>query len=94
MPQIRRIAVFAYIYEGAPNWAATDGVVTITAPDQPPIEVRMTEGRNDRGFCGIASLENVGGSFKISRLVEYFRDHSEYDARLGFGLKWSSGRKD
>ena len=92
--QIRRIAVFAYIYEGAPNWAATDGVVTITAPDQPPIEVRMTEGRNDRGFCGIASLENVGGSFKISRLVEYFRDHSEYDARLGFGLRWGAGRKD
>ena len=92
--QIRRIAVFAYIYEGAPNWASTDGVVTITAPDQPPIEVRMTEGRNDRGFCGIAALENVGGTFKISRLVEYFRDHSECDARLGFGLRWGAGRKD
>ncbi|MCC6926715.1 TerD family protein [Novosphingobium sp.] len=90
----RRIAIFAYIYEGAPNWAATDGVVTITAPDQPPIEVRMTEGRNDRGFCGIAVLENEGGTLKITRLVEYFRDHSEYDRRLGFGLRWSAGRKD
>ena len=92
--QLRRIAIFAYIYEGAPNWASTDAVVTITAPDQPPIEVRMTEGRNDRGFCGVAVLENVGGTLKITRLVEYFRDHSEYDERLGFGLRWTAGRKD
>jgi tellurite resistance protein TerA len=91
---IRRVAIFAYIYEGAPNWSSTDGVVTITAPDQPPIEVRMTEGRNDRGFCGIAVLENEGGQLKITRLVEYYRDHSEYDQRLGFGFRWSAGSKD
>ncbi|MBS3928646.1 MAG: TerD family protein [Sphingomonadales bacterium] len=93
-PAFRRIAIFAYIYEGAPNWSSTDGVVTITAPDQPPIEVRMTEGRNDRGFCGIAVLENEGGQIKVTRLVEYFRDHSEYDQRLGFGLRWTAGSKD
>jgi tellurite resistance protein TerA len=92
--QFRRIAIFAYIYQGAPNWASTDGVVTITAPDQPPIEVRMTEGRNDRGFCGIAVLENVGGALKITRLVEYFRHHADYDERLGFGMRWTAGRKD
>jgi len=90
----RRIAIFAYIYEGAPNWASTDGVVTITAPDQPPIEVRMTEGRNDRGFCGIALLENDNGALRITRLVEYYRDHSEYDQRLGFGFRWTAGSKD
>ena len=90
----KRIAIFAFIYEGAPNWASTDGVETITAPDQPPIEVRMTEGRNDRGFCGIALLENDNGALKITRLVEYYRDHSEYDQRLGFGFRWTSGRKD
>ncbi|MEG2731671.1 TerD family protein, partial [Brevundimonas sp.] len=28
--QIKRIALFCYIYDGAPNWQATDGVVTIT----------------------------------------------------------------
>ena len=92
--QLRRVAIFAYIYEGALNWSATDGVVTITAPDQPPIEVRMTEGRNDRGFCGIAVLENDGGALKITRLVEYFRHHAEYDQRLGFGLRWTAGSKD
>lgn len=92
--KFRRIAIFAYIYEGAPNWASTDGVVTITAPDQPPIEVRMTEGRNDRGFCGIAILENDNGALKVTRLVEYYRDHSEYDQRLGFGFRWTAGRKD
>jgi tellurite resistance protein TerA len=92
--EIKRIAIFAYIYEGAPNWAATDGVVTITAPDQPPIEVRMTEGRNDRGFCGIALVENDRGALKITRLVEYFKHHAEYDRRLGWGMRWAAGSKD
>ena len=90
----RRIAIFAYIYEGAPNWASTDGIVTIVAPGQPPIEVRMTEGRNDRGFCGVALLENDNGALRVTRLVEYFRNHSEYDRRLGFGLRWAAGSKD
>ena len=29
---IRRILVFAFIYEGVPNWAAADGVVTLYPP--------------------------------------------------------------
>jgi tellurite resistance protein TerA len=31
--QIERIVIYAYIYQGAAQWAATDGVVTIKIPD-------------------------------------------------------------
>ena len=41
--KIERILIFAFIYDGAPNWKATDGVVTIFVPGQSEIEVRMNE---------------------------------------------------
>lgn len=92
--QLKRIAIFANIYDGVPNWQQTDGVVTVTMPDQPPIEVRMTEGRNDKRLCGIVLLENDGGTIKVTRIVDYFRDQSELDRAFGWGLQWTSGRKD
>lgn len=92
--QIRRVAVFANIYGGVPNWQQTDGVVTVTMPDQPPIEVRMTEGRNDKRLCGIVLLENQGGALKATRIVDYFRDQGELDRAYGWGLRWVAGSKD
>ena len=91
---IKRIAIFANIYDGAPNWNTTDGVVTVNMPDQPPIEVRMTEGRNDKRLCGVVLLENVGGTLKASRIVDYFRDQSELDRAFAWGLNWRAGSKD
>lgn len=92
--KIRRIALFCYIYEGAPNWQATDGVVTITMPDQPPIEIRMTDGPSNRGFCGLAIIENVNGTMKFTRLIEYFQGHRDFDNRVGWGMRWQAGSKD
>lgn len=91
---VRRIVVFANIYDGVPNWQQTDGVVTVTMPDQPPIEVRMTEGRNDRRLCGIVLIENDGGRLKATRVVEYVRDQQVLDERFGWGLRWVAGSKD
>lgn len=91
---IRRVAVFANIYDGVPNWQQTDGVVTVTMPDQPPIEVRMTEGRNNMRLCGVVLLENDGGRLKATRIVEYYRDQSELDRAYGWGLRWVAGSKD
>jgi tellurite resistance protein TerA len=92
--EIRRVAIFANIYDGVPNWQQTDGVVSMTMPDQPPIEVRMTEGRNDKRLCGIVLLENDGGQLKATRIVDYFRDQSELDRAYGWGLRWVAGSKD
>jgi len=91
---IRRICIFANIYDGAPNWQKTDGAVLVTMPDQPPIGVRMTDGRNDKRLCGVVMLENDGGRLKATRLVEYVRDQEELDRRFGWGLRWVAGRKD
>jgi tellurite resistance protein TerA len=39
--QFKRALIFTFIYEGVPNWSATDAVVTMAVPNQGPIEVRQ-----------------------------------------------------
>lgn len=92
--EIKRVAIFANIYDGVPNWQQTDGVVTVTMPDQPPIEVRMTDGRNNMRLCGVVLLENVGGQLKATRIVNYFGDQQQFDIAFGWGLNWRAGSKD
>lgn len=91
---IRRLLVFAFIYEGVPNWTQTDGVVTVRIPGEPPIEVRMDEGSNAKNMCAVALIENDGGRMQISREVRYFRGHSQMDTHYGWGLRWQAGSKD
>lgn len=96
---IQRALVFAFIYRGAPNWAATDGVVSIAMPDQPPIEVRLDGGGNQM-MCAIAMIENRNGALQVTKLAEYFAQqgkisaHELMDQRFGFGLRWTTGTKD
>ncbi len=97
--RIRRAVIFSFIYEGVPNWAATDGVVTIAAPGQAPIEVRLDGGGREM-MCAIALIENQGGNLQVTKLAEYFQGsagvsaHEMMDRRFGFGLRWKTGRKD
>ncbi|ATQ78717.1 tellurium resistance protein [Massilia violaceinigra] len=96
---MKRALIFAFIYEGAPNWAATDGVATINMPDQAPIEVRLDQGGNQM-MCAIAMIENRGGSMQVTKLAEYFSQigresgHELMDRRFGFGLRWTTGSKN
>jgi tellurite resistance protein TerA len=92
--ELDRVALFAMIYEGAPNWAETDAVVTIQAPGQPTLEIRLDSHRNDQRMCALAMLENQGGNLKVTKLVEYFLDHRYLDQAYGFGLRWVAGSKD
>jgi tellurite resistance protein TerA len=95
---IKRALIFAFIYEGAPNWAATDAVVTINVPDQPPIEVRLDQGASQR-MCAIAMIENVGGKLQVTKLVDYIVPeggksmHEVMDRKYNFGMKWVAGSK-
>jgi tellurite resistance protein TerA len=92
--KIERVLVFAFIYEGVPNWAAADAVVTLSTPGQPTLEVRLDSHSSDQGMCAIALLENRSGSIHVSKLVEYFRSHKPMDQAYGFGLRWAAGAKD
>ena len=91
--EIKRILVFAFIYEGAPNWKTTDGVVTIFIPGQPEIEVRLNEEGGNQGMCAIALLENDNGAVKVTRKVDFHRGHEPMDKAYRWGMRWSAGSK-
>lgn len=92
-PEIHRILIFAFIYEGAPNWKEAGGIVKIFAPGQPEIEISMTEYGHQQGMCAVAYLENVGGQVKITREMQFFNSHPEMDQAYGWGLQWRPGGK-
>lgn len=90
---IDEVIIFTFIYEGAPNWAATDGVVTLHIPHQPPIETHLTEGSNRKTACAIARLKNINNTITVERLNQYFDGHQSMDIEYGWGFKWTSGSK-
>ena len=96
--KIKRAVIFSFIYEGAANWQVTNGVVTITAPGQAPVEVRL-DGGDRQIMCAIAQIENRGGQLVITKLAEYFQQqgttsaHELMDRHFGFGMRWKSGSK-
>ena len=91
--QIQEVFVFAFIYEGVPNWSQTDGVVTIHVPEQPSIETRLTEGASSLPMCAIARLVNQQGSINVERINRYFSGHKDMDQAFGWGFSWQKARK-
>lgn len=91
--QIKRVLVFAFIYEGVPNWAKTDAVVTVYVPNEAPVEVRLIEGSNDLRMCAIALLSNENGALQVKREVRYFSGHRALDQAYHWGMNWRAGSK-
>ena len=91
---IRRILIFTFIYEGVPNWAASNAVVTIFPAVGPQIEVALDESDDRAQMCAIAMLEAVGNDLTVRREVRYIRGgHSKLDQAYGWGMRWSPGSK-
>lgn len=92
--KIRRIAVFALIYDGVPNWNKTDGVVRMNIPGQPEIEVRIEEGRDNCRLCGIALIDNEDGSLRMKRHMKFYESQRPFADDIGIYMQWQAARKD
>ncbi|MDO4879394.1 MAG: TerD family protein [Neisseria sp.] len=90
--EIDEVLVYAFIYEGVPNWDATDGIVTLYV-NQQQIETRLTEGAARRGMCAVARLINQNGGIQVERINRYFGGHEEMDRAFGWGFRWRAGSK-
>jgi tellurite resistance protein TerA len=91
---LRRILVFASIYEGVPSFDRANGVVTLTPANGPEIEVRLDEEAGGSRMCAIALLESNGTELSVRREVRYIKGtQSALDAAYGWGMRWTAGRK-
>ncbi|MFE4502776.1 tellurium resistance protein [Rhodococcus sp. NPDC056743] len=90
----RRILIFAMIYDGAPNWAAVDGVVTLIPTNGPQVEVRLDSASNQARICAIAFIQSSGQGVSVTREVQYINgSQSDLDRAYSWGMQWSAGRK-
>ncbi|MGH8862604.1 MAG: TerD family protein [Jatrophihabitantaceae bacterium] len=92
--RIRRVLVFALIYEGAANWAAADGVATLYPAAGPSVTIRLDDPRDGARICAIAMLESQGGTLHVRREVNYINGGQRaLDEAYGWGMRWTAGRK-
>jgi tellurite resistance protein TerA len=90
----RRILIFAFIYEGVPNWAAADGTVTLFPTSGPQIEVRLDSPVSGARSCAIALLQNQGTGITVHREVNYINGSQRaIDEAYRWGIKWHSTHK-
>lgn len=93
LPEIKRVLLFAFIYDGVPSWDKADGVVTLQPQGGAPIEIRLDEHGSSR-MCALALLENTGGTLSVQREVRYIDGaQDKLDAAYGWGMDWTPGRK-
>ncbi|WP_432561468.1 TerD family protein [Kineococcus sp. SYSU DK003] len=92
--KIKRVLVFAFIYEGVPNWAAADGVVTLHPAGGPEVEVRLDEHDDRSPMCAIAQIVSDGRDVSVQREVRYVQGGQQaLDEAFGWGMRWRTGRK-
>lgn len=94
LPHIRRVLVFALIYQGVANWAAANAVATLYPAAGPEVEVRLDNPRNGAQICAIAMVENTGSDLAVRREENYI-DGSQpaLDQAYRWGMQWTPGRK-
>ncbi|MDP4098052.1 TerD domain-containing protein [Paenibacillus sp. P96] len=94
LSEIKRILVFAYIYDGVANWAQADGVVTIKQSGGPDIEVRLDEHNDRQVMCGIALITNENNqTFSVEKLIHYTSGHKELDRAFDWNMRWTTASK-
>ncbi|MBP2628318.1 MAG: Tellurium resistance [Firmicutes bacterium] len=87
------VVVFAFIYEGAPNWDSAKGVVTVKQQGSADIVIKLDSPDKGKIMCGLIKIENKGGKLVITKLEKYFAGHKELDGEFGFGFNWTAGKK-
>lgn len=90
---IRRVMVFSLIYDGAANYAAVNGRLTIKDHQGNEILVPLSNPDAARTFCSICLIERTGTGVVIRKDELYFRGHDQADGHYGFGFRWVAGQK-
>jgi tellurite resistance protein TerA len=91
--EFKRICIYAFIYQGVANWSQANAYVTVKAPNNPVVEIRLDQHKNGLNMCAIAMLENTSGQLKLTKLAKYFAGHVELDKKYKWGMQWTAGSK-
>ncbi len=92
---IKRVMIFAYIYEGAKaGFQGVEGRMSMTDPAGNEIKLALNNPDSRLTFCCVALVQQVNGEVSIRKDENYFQHHGQADEHYGFGFRWSAGSKD
>lgn len=92
-PEVKRLLVYLYIYEGAQSWAEIKPQIHVEVPNEKPMVVTLHTYKSEMCLCAAAMLENVRGGIRMTNITEYYPSHPAMDRAFGFGLEWEDGTK-
>lgn len=91
---IRRILVYALIYDGVPNWNSAAGQCLIGDGRGQTYGVSLVGQRYDHRICAIAMLEwDADGRIHMKAQHHSFENQATLDAHYNFNLRWVDGKK-
>jgi tellurite resistance protein TerA len=94
--KIKRILIFANIYDGADSFAGLDAVATLFPLQGPPIEMHFDECTVASTAAAVALIENINGEMIVRREARYIvrvpgkSNQQLMDEAYGWGLQWVS----
>ena len=92
LKKIRRVLIFTTIYSGTSSWEDAAAVVTIKNFDE-EFSVKLDEFGSRKSTCAICLFENVGNTFAVEKIINFYYDSQEMDKDFDWGLEWTSGSK-
>ncbi|MGZ3098907.1 TerD family protein [Streptomyces sp. H62] len=91
---IKRLLLFAYIYDQTPAFDRTHAIVTLYPSNGPRIEIGLDERHPQARSCAVVMIENVKGEILVRREVKFvYGFQGELDRLYGWGLQWGRGHK-
>lgn len=90
---VKRVLIFAYVYDRSTDFAAVAARVTMKASNGEEVEVVLDNPTAGRTFAAIAMITNEGGQLVIRKEEQYFGGHIECDRHYGFNFEWHQGSK-
>jgi tellurite resistance protein TerA len=86
--EVKRLLVFAYGYDGTPDWSAAGAVVSVQPTSGPPIEMVLESGVGRS--VALVMVSNENGEVKVERLNHFVEGtHEQIDQAYGWGMHWS-----
>ncbi|MDN0194489.1 Tellurium resistance [Streptomyces sp. S.PNR 29] len=92
--EIKRLLVFAYIYDQTPAFDRTHAIVTLYPSNGPRIEIHLDERHPQARSCAVVMIEKVKDEIIVRREVKFvYGFQGEVDRLYGWGLHWGRGYK-
>lgn len=92
--EIKRILVYAFIYQGAAHWKQADATVTVKCPNSEDIVIKTDSFKSRKKMCGLVLFENIDGeNLSVQKIAKLYNGHFSLDRAFDWGLSWEHGHK-